>query len=401
MLNRKSKRSSGTCSINKRGNKYEVRFYAYDHQTGEILYKDDGKPIRKSKSFSTMREANDFIAEYQQKKLHHITLEDSSMLFSDYIYSWFDEYKRIGNKPRTVDSTLSIIRNHLVPMLGKYRLNQLSHSVIQNAFNERSKNYKGKTLNNIRSVLHNALKDATVSGLLVNNTAEDIKIPKIEKKKVQPLSADEIKLFLDACKDDTFEFLYYFDLNTGLRKGELLGLTWDAVDLDTGVIQINKQLSKSTYFKGSEYILDSTKTDSGNRKIVIAGEVLDRLRKWRRLQTEREELVGAEWNNEWNLVFTNDFGGPISPDTLIKHLRKIREKINRPDLTLHSLRHTYGTLLAEQGLPLATLKNLMGHSSIDVTIDVYGAVSTDPALFKAANMMADIMNTEVQKDDID
>ena len=201
------------------------------------------------------------------------------LLVGEWLDNWTQNYLG-GIKPRTVDSYKSIVRNHLIPAFGAVRLEALTPDHIQVFYNGLS--LSPKTVKNVHGILHKALEQAVKNRYIPFNPAEACVLPKVERVEIKPLDEKQISAFLKAIKGHRLEYLFLVTLFTGMREGEVLGLTWDAVDLTAGTITINKQLQKERGGSG-EYRLASTKNGKG-RTIAAAPFVVATLRKVRAQQ---------------------------------------------------------------------------------------------------------------------
>ena len=175
-------------------------------------------------------------------------------------------------------------------------------------------------------------------------------------------------------------------LFTGAREGEILGLTWDCVDFDNDLITIEKQLQKVRK-SGGKYRLVPTKTDK-TRYIRVAPFVMDLLRKQKSQQSRWRIEAGSAWLDTWGLVFTNEQGRNLSPQSVYLDFKKAAKSIGRPDARFHDLRHTYAVIKLENGDDIKTLQEDLGHYSAAFTLDVYGHVSEKMRKASADRMQA-------------
>ena len=208
----------------------------------------------------------------------------------------------------------------------------------------------------------------------------------IEKKELQPLDEAETKLFLDAVKGHPFELLYTFTLFTGLREGEALGLTWDRIDFMRGTILVSRQLQKEKK-AGGAFLLVPLKNDKP-RRITPAPWVMQLLRDRKLQQYEHKEKAGAAWSNPMNLVFTNELGGNLIPQTVVRHFKEIVTAIGRPDARFHDLRHSYAVASLRSGDDIKTVQGNLGHATAAFTLDVYGHVTNQMQEASAVRMEA-------------
>lgn len=212
-------------------------------------------------------------------------------------------------KPKTIESYRRQIKLHIVPALGGAKLEKLTSPMIQHFYNSCSKEgLSPKSVKNIHGVLRKALQQAVAIGYLRNNPSDACTLPRVERKELKPLDDDAIRRFLEAVEGHPFETLYFFTLFTGMRQGEVLGLTWDCVDFDRGTLLICRQLQCIRVHEGGySYHLTSTKSGKA-RRITPAAFVMDLLRRQQSRQAEWQLRAGPAWEGS-GLVFTNELEG--------------------------------------------------------------------------------------------
>lgn len=243
-------------------------------------------------------------------------------------------------KPRTVDSYKSTVRNYLKPALGAVKLQAVQMPQIQKFINGLTKSgLSPKTVKNIHGALHSAMQQAVEVGYIRFNPTAGCKLPKIEKAEIKPLDDEAISDFMKAIHGHKYENVYLVTLYTGMREGEVLGLTWDCIDFKSGTITKKHQLQKECGGNGI-YHLVSTKNGK-SRKITPAPSVLSALKKEQVKQIENRFKARETWDNPLNLVFTNELGHNLSAQTVYLHFKKIAAEIGIPEARFHDLRHPY------------------------------------------------------------
>jgi integrase len=333
-----------------------------------------GKQIQKSVYGKTQAEV--------RKKLQAITTsidngdytEPSKMTVGQWFDIWLAEYAK-DIKPLTFKSYETHIRNHIKPAFAAVKLLGLNTHQIQSFYNKlqadtaEKAGLSAKTIKNLHGVIHRALSQAVEIGYLKYNPSAACKLPRVEKSEIQPLEEDDISAFLNAIKGHQYETLYIVDLFTGMRQGEILGLTWDCVDFRNGTIYICRQLQK---VKG-EYKFVSLKNDK-TRRITPAPSVLEALKEHRRVQLEWRMAAGSAWEDS-NLVFTNKQGGHLAHLTVYNNFKRIVKAIGLPETRFHDLRHTYAVAALQSGDNVKTVQENLGHHTASFTLDVYGHVT--------------------------
>lgn len=301
-------------------------------------------------------------------------IEPSKMTVGAWLDVWLEEYIKPSTKPLTYSAYKSSIETHIKPYLGSVRLSSLNPTQVQSFYNDllRKNGLSPKTIKNNHGILHKALDQAMRLRYIGCNVTDSCTVPRVEKKEIQPLTEDEIAMFLESAKGDEYEDMLIVALFTGMRRGELCGLSWDAVNFRTGTISVKQQLcaSKEDY----TYYIASTKSDK-IRTLTAPRFVMDILSRIKKEQAVQRLQYGFLWQNEHNLVFTTPTGHHIVPVTLYGHFKRIAEKIGRPDARLHDLRHTYAVTALQEGDDVKTVQQNLGHATASFTLDVYGHVS--------------------------
>lgn len=222
----------------------------------------------------------------------------------------------------------------------------------------------------VHSVLKSALEHAVREDDLPRNVARNVKIPAPRPRRFKPFTASEARQFLHAASSDRLHALYELALRTGLRKGELLGLHWDDLDLNTGTAAIHRSLQRTR--TGGLTVLQ-TATRASERRIVLPTECIDSLKIHREQQGEARRAAGMDWSDN-GLVFTTPTGSPLEPANLTRSFSRLLNRAGLRRIRFHDLRHSTATLLLEQGADLVVIKELLGHAHIGVTAGVYAHV---------------------------
>lgn len=339
-------------------------------------YKEDGRQNQRSKTFKTMAEA----ARFQRKVTSEIdsgtyTAPDNRTT-GQWLDVWFSDY--LPNvKPRTAEIYEMTIRVHIKPRLGDIKLQTLSPEDIQKFYNclTKEKALSPKTVKDVHGVLHKALKQAVLNGYIKNNPSENCVLPRSESKEITPLSNTEIAAFIAEIEQDSLLHpLFLLGLLTGMREGELMGLTWDCVDLQSRTLVINKQLFR---FRGENggYRLVPTKNGKA-RGLVLSSSAVAALELQKGNQARLREQMGSEWEVS-KLVFTDEFGHHLTNSRVYRHFKRIVARIGRPDARFHDLRHSYAVLSLQAGDDIKTLQNNLGHATASFTLDRYGHATDD------------------------
>ncbi|EFF31918.1 site-specific integrase [Enterococcus faecium] len=305
-----------------------------------------------------------------------------------YLDFWMEEYVKLNLKYNTYENYRFTIKNHINGYLGKKKLTDLSPALLQNFINaEFKKGYSKKTMTITHSVLKNALNMAVYPwGLIKQNPMLYVKIPKYEER---PTTKKDLKIISLEDFDHMLEITpeghpFYIPLNigfyTGMRVGEVCGLTWDNVDFSNGTITVEKQMVKN----GGAWVYGTPKTSSSNRTIFIGQTLLAILKKHKKQQLENRMKYGKLYIDS-NAVCTKEDGELVTPSVVKWNTRRISNALSL-SFNFHSLRHTHATLLLENGAKMKEISERLGHSRISITMDTYSHV-TD----KMRNETVDIM----------
>ena len=213
---------------------------------------------------------------------------------------------------------------------------------------------------------HQAVK----TGELNNNPADNCVLPRQVKKDIKPLEPEEITRFIRCLENEPYRNLFLTAFFTGMRQGELLGLSWDRVDFNTGIIEIRQQLQCID----GKYFLETPKHDKV-RYIAPARLVMDVLREEKAKQEKNREMLGEDWKNDWNLVFTDELGNCLVRRTVDKHFKKILKKSEIKEHRFHDLRHTFAVSMLDAGEDVKSLQENLGHATAAFTLNQYAHVS--------------------------
>ncbi len=216
------------------------------------------------------------------------------------------------------------------------------------------------------------LKQAVDDKHLRVNPSEACKLPKVKEREMLSFEDNQVLDFLKAIEGHPYEYLYKITLFTGLREGEVLGLTWDCLDLERGTLIVKQQIQKERK-KGGKYYFDSTK-NSKDRTLVLAPSIVELFR----LQKIRQDAMRAKAGDKWvehNMVFTRDNGFYFSSRTAYNAFKCVVEKMGIPDTRFHDLRHSYTTMAIKNGDDVKTVQKNLGHATAAFTLKVYAHVT--------------------------
>lgn len=302
-------------------------------------------------------------------------IEPSKMTIEQWVTAWLEEYIKPSSKPLTYSAYKSKVDNHIIPHLGKMRLTTLNPTQVQAFYNDllREKNLSPKSIKDVHGILHRAIEQAVELRYIPYNCTNACKTPRIVKKEIEPFDDVAIEAFLTAIQGHRYQDIFTVTLFTGIREGEACGLPWDAVDFRNGTITIKQQLCKEKV-KGGKHYIDTPKHDKV-RILTAPSFVMDILREVKAKQLQNHINCIGNWQNEHNLVFTDEFGKYTVPSTLHKHFKIIARQIGKPNARFHDLRHTYAVTALQEGDDAKTVQQNLGHATAAFTLNVYGHVS--------------------------
>ena len=331
----------------------------------------------------------------------------TEMTLGEWLDKWLVLYKRTTVAQSTYDSYRTIIKYHINPTLGEFPLNELTTDDIQKAFNTfaiggsrkdgRSGSLSVSSIVKIKVILNAALNQAVRNKTIMFNPTEGIVLPRQRKKEISVLSLEDQKCLLEAFEGHWLKTLYVTALATGMRRGELIALTWKDIDFDHMTISVTKSASRvKNHITGdTEIVIGYTKTINGNREIPIIASLLPLLKEHQLCQEKERKLNGKKFN-KMNLVFCSKKGTIIEPRRLNTTLWKIMKKSGISPASFHSLRHTFATRALENGIPAKVVQEILGHSDVAFTLNCYTHVLDSTAQNEMAKLNELFMTTNNQ-----
>lgn len=291
---------------------------------------------------------------------------------ADYLSRWLAEVVAHTVRPKTLENYSRVVRVHVLPSLGKKRLQRLSAQDLAGLYSRLlDGGLSPSSVGVVHRVIHRALTQAERWDLVGRNVADLVDPPRAPHREMQALTAEQCGRFLAAASKERLYALYALALGTGMRQSELLGLRWLDVDLDDGAVTVRQQLTRIPH-KG--YSFSEPKSARSRRTLALPSFVVAALREHRKRQLEERLIAGSEWR-DLGLVFTNAFGAPLEATNLIKRsYAPLLERAGLPRIRFHDLRHTAATLLLSQGENIKLVAEQLGHADVALTLRVYGHV---------------------------
>lgn len=343
-------------------------------------YDENKKRIKKTVSSMDKDKLQKKINDLKYKNDRHLLTNPSDYTVGEWVSFWLETYKKQSIKPTTYDMYKGSLERYIKPKIGHYKLGKLNSIIVQKFINDISEQglskKDGLSQSSVKKVfitLSQACKQAVSANILYQNPCDSVQLPKKPSRQAVAFTAEEQERFLSHCKGDTtFENLFIFAFNTGMRLGEMLALTWDDVDLENKIVNVDKNLSVvNNYDEGAEkknkIIIDTTKTESGSREIPLNKSAFKCVET--QLQNNKKDSP---------FIFYSTTGTALMKRNIYRAFNNIIEKADiKNHLTIHSMRHSFATRLLEKGADIKTVSELLGHKSVQITLDTYSHVSID------------------------
>ena len=378
------RRANGEGNIRKRSDgRWEGRYTAgRDPETGKTVYKNVlGK---------TQSEVKAKLKQAIQENAEVDTLKAAQYTVGQWMDVWFENYAKIKVRPTSHQTYRGYNDNHIKPNIGKIQLGKLTTLELQKLYKKllskgrvarieakgQPKGLSPKTVRNIHQVISSAMDFARAQKLIAVNPADGCALPKLEHREMKTLPVEQLASFLREAKESGVFEMYYIELATGLRRGELLGLKWEDLDLEQGTLRVQRQVSRIN----GEVVEAPLKTKNSYRTISLGADAVGILKE------QRKKCGSSEY------VFPSPTGGPISPDSVIQMLHRVLKRAGLPKVRFHDLRHTFATVALQNGVDIKTVSGMLGHYSAGFTLDTYAHVTT-AAQREAAKTMASVLSS--------
>lgn len=361
-----SKRANGEGTVRQRPNgTWEAR----------LAYTDPITDTRKRMSFygPTAAAVRAKLKDAQARLAAEEPVRDSGRQLGDYINHWSDTALEASPRKESTKATYRLLAvKHLTPApLGTTPLAKLRKTHIDALIVKlREQGLSDSTVRQVYTILRGILADAKLDGLIADNPAVKVPRPRIARKEAKYLSAGQVAAVLKAAEGMRYFPALMLIAATGLRRGEGLALHWKDVDLDAGTIKVTATLGRVR----KQLLITEPKTARSRRTIPIPPSVVKLLKAQRASQAADRLHAGNQWTDT-GLVFTTEFGGPVDPRNLLRTMQTAAKKAGVEGVGVHTLRHSAATAMSEAGVPLKAASDLLGHSSIAITADIYGHTS--------------------------
>ncbi len=317
----------------------------------------------------------------------------ADMPFGDWLDFWYQNFCKLTVKPKTQACYENRIYTHIIPEIGKIPLNKLTQNDLQQFYAKLKKSGRkrltekygnglsDRMVRSCHTTCRTALGKAVAEGLITSNPAIVCKLPPKKSKEMQVLTQAEIMRFLIQAKEEGYYELFLLELTTGMRRGEILGLKWSDPNMQTGDLNISRQVVKVE----GKTIVSTLKTKSSIRTIRLAKEMVE-------LLAEIKETAKHEW------MFPSPVkeNAPRDPSAVYRRFQLILERAKCKKVRFHDLRHTFATMAIENGMDVKTLSAMIGHVSAETTLDIYSHITDTMQQQAAAKIDREIGGISVE-----
>jgi len=306
-------------------------------------------------------------------------VEPGKLTVGEYLERWLADYAKPNVAAKTFERYEGIIRRHLIPNLGGYPISKLQPLHVQEYYSralqngrldKRPGNLSPTTILHHHRVLKEALGQAVKWQIVPRNPADAVEPPRPARNEMRVLTAEQIDRLLEAARETYLHTPIMLAVATGMRRGEVLALRWQDVDLDAGTISVCRSLEQTK----AGLSFKEPKTARSRRVVVLPGFAVEALRKHRVEQAEHRLRVGPAWEDH-GLVCCRENGRPIAPNSIHSAYETVLSRAGLPYVNFHALRHSHATMLLSQGVHPKIVSERLGHSQIAVTMDLYSHVS--------------------------
>lgn len=354
------------------------------------LYTVNGKQKKKVFYGRTKREVTDKVNQALSELRTNTYMEPSKITLYEWLCTWLETYCKNNVRATTLINYETFIYRHIQPTIGGIKLCDLSTIILQQFYNERMKSgnllkeggLSPKTMRNIHNMIHKALDQAVALEMIAKNPSDFITLPKQVKQERKFFTVEEQQKLQACIKGERFEMAILLDLYTGMRQGELLGLMWKDVHLDSqgqSYLRVTQTLNRIKVDglangKRTALVIGIPKTQHSIRTIPLLPEIAQALADY--------QVTQAAYFREKGIlnpgyVFTTDTGGLIDPRNFQDAFKSLLKRHGIRQVNVHGMRHTFATRAIESGMSMKTLSQILGHYSTAFTMDVYGHVTEE------------------------
>jgi integrase len=345
---------------------------------GAISYiGDDGETKRHTVYGRTRQDVRDRLRKARERLEAGAPVRDATRTVADWLAQWRTTTLAVSDrKESTREMYAHMCRKHLEPApFGAITLDRLRPTDIEAlVLKLKDRELSDSTVRSVYTVLRLALDGAVRDGLLARNPAAVVKRPGLARREAKHATAVDVTALLKAADGLRYRDVLLLIAATGMRRGEALALRWSDVDLDNGTVTVRGTLGRI----GGRLVVSEPKTDRSRRTVPIGAPLVAMLRAQRKQQAAEQLRAANQWENS-GLVFTTEFGTPVEPRNILRTVETAAAKAGMEGVGVHTPRHSAAVAWREAGVHIKAVADLLGHSSIAVTGDIYGHTSDDTA----------------------
>ncbi|GAC1566243.1 MAG: site-specific integrase [Ktedonobacteraceae bacterium] len=359
-----AKRGRGEGSINRRKDGRWTAEISLEGGKSKFLYEKTRKEVQEKLK----------AALYEQ--LQGVLVTGAQQKVGQFLTHWLEDVHRQSIRPRTYERYEGIVRLHLAPGIGHHQLQKLSPQHLQSFYKKKlEEGLSTTTVISFHNGLHKALEMAVRWNLIARNTCDLVSPPRRKRYEIQPLSMQQIQQFLAAARVHRQEALFILALATGMRRGELLALKWQDLDLEQGTLQVCRILTRiPSKLPGRGFEEAEPKTDKGRRCTLLPSFTVEALKQHRLRQLEAKLKAGPAWQDQ-DYEFCTSIGTHLNPTRdVLDVLKSLLGKAGLPDIRFHDLRHSSATMFLGMKVHPKIVQEILGHSQIAITLDIYSHV---------------------------
>ena len=358
-----------------------------------VGYKENGYAKTKSVTAPTKTECEERLKLLREELGRRSERIKPDMLFGDWIDFWYQNFSKPKLRPTTQACYEGRIYTHIIPQIGRIPLNKLTQNELQQFYARLKKGGRKKhvekfgeglsdrMVRSCHTTCRTALEKAVTEGLIRINPAIGCKLPPKKAKEMQVLTSDEIIRFLTQAKEEGYYEIFLLELTTGMRRGEILALKWQDLNLATGELHISRQVIKAN----GQTLISQPKTKSSIRTLILAPDMVEILAELKQTST-----------GEWMFPSPIKEGQPRNPCALYHRFQLILERANCKKVRFHDLRHTFATMAIENGMDIKTLSAMIGHVSAETTLNIYSHITDTMQQQAAVKIDRKIGGTDAQ-----
>jgi integrase len=367
-----NKRSHGEGSLNKRAN-------------GTYLAQVSIEGKRVSKTFKVRKDAQEWITTLTGQVRQGLTYSSAKTTVDELLVEWLN-IKKTKSRPATDESYRRLARLYISPVLGALKLQELNAAKIQKFYSTMEKQGTGKrTIELTHTILHGFLSHAQKLGLIAQNWAALVEVPRPDKREMSVWDESQVSQFLMTVKGEPF---YRLAFATGMRRGELIGLQWKDMDWNTGMLHVKRQAYEP---EGGGFIFQAPKTERGRRGIRLGKGLLEALRvQFTQTIPLMMAIAGEDWQDH-DLIFPSSKGTPRNGYNVSKEFHELAAQAGLPLIRLHDIRHTAASIMLLHGEPPVRVAGILGQS-VAVLLSTYAHYIADDQE-RASQIMDDITTT--------